>query len=282
MSRKDSNNDNSRYTRRLSTIEQRNKQLRQHEAEHSARHIGENMQGIKAVRGAANRHRVLSLVIPFLVVLLVALYVVSPLSKVENVQIKGNQEVKNSAIQEATGVHKGRYIWGLVDHANKIQTQAQKRNHQIKSVRIRATGPRSVVVTIKENSIIGLVTINDQQHYLLSNGNQASIHGQASNYVTYANFGGHAGCLRKTACQIGDLPRSIREGISEVQLAPTKSSPERVKLYMNDGNLVIANIPTLSKKMRYYPSIVSTMNGNGVVNLQVGAYSYPYGNNKNR
>lgn len=281
MKKRDSD-DNSRYTRRLRTIEERNEQLRQHEELHAAHHIGEDVQGIKTVRRVANRHRVLSLLLPFMVVLLVSLYVVSPLSKVNRVQISGNKEVSDEAVCTATGVQNGRYIWGLIDHANKVQAQAQKKNHQIKTVEIAATGLRSVRVSITENSIIGLVSVHGQQHYLLSNGSQAPVHGRVPNYVTYANFSGHASCLRKTARQVGQLPRSIREGISELELAPTKASPERVKLYMNDGNLVIANIPTLARKMKYYPSIASSMSGNGVINIQVGAYSYPYGNNKKK
>lgn len=274
--------DNSRYTRRLKTIEERNEQLRQHEAIHAAHHIGEDVQGIKKVRSVANRHRVLSILLPFLAVLLISFYVISPLSKLNQVQVSGNKEVSDDAVQSATGVRPGRYIWGLIDHADKVQSEACQKNHQIKTVRITATGLRSVRVTITENSIIGLVSVHGQQHYLLSNGSQAPVHGHVPNYVTYANFTGHAACLRKTARQVGQLPRSIREGISEVQLAPTKSSPERVKLYMNDGNLVIANIATLGRKMKYYPSIASSMSGNGVVNIQVGAYSYPYGNNKKK
>lgn len=275
-------NDNSRYTRRLETIEERNRQLRQHEANHAAHHIGEDVQGIKKVRRVANRHRVLSILLPFLAVLLIALYVISPLSKVNHVQVSGNKEVNAAAVKSATGVHNGRYIWGLIDHADRVQARARQKNHQIKTVRITATGLRSVKVAITENNIIGLVSVHGRQHYLLSNGSQAPVHGRVPNYVTYANFTGHAGCSRKTARQIGQLPRSIREGISEVQLSPTKASPERVKLYMNDGNLVIANISTLGRKMKYYPSIVSSMSGKGVVNIQVGAFSYPYGNNKKK
>lgn len=48
---------------------------------------------------------------------------------------------------------------------------------------------------------------------------------------------------------------------------------------MNDGNQVIASIDTFAEKMQYYPSIVSKMNYTGVVDLEVGAYSYPYGKN---
>lgn len=275
-------NDNSRYTRRLKKIEERSQQLQQHAADYAAHHIGEDVQGIKKVRRVANRHRVLSLLLPFLAVIIVASYVISPLSKVDQVTISGNQEVSDAAVKDATGVKNGRFIWGLIDHANRVQTQAQQKNHQIKTVRIKATGLRSVQVSITENHILGLVSVHGQQHYLLSNGSQAPVHGHMSNYVTYANFTGHVACLRKTARQIGQLPRSIREGISEVELSPTKASPERIKLYMNDGNLVIANIPTLGRKMKYYPSIASTMSGNGVVNLQVGAYSYPYGNNQKK
>jgi hypothetical protein len=46
---------------------------------------------------------------------------------------------------------------------------------------------------------------------------------------------------------------------------------------MNDGNQVIAKSITLKKKMKYYPNISANMDSPGIVDLEVGAFSYPYG-----
>ena len=46
---------------------------------------------------------------------------------------------------------------------------------------------------------------------------------------------------------------------------------------MNDGNEVYAVLNTFAKKMKYYPEISASMKKRGIVDLQVGAYSYPRG-----
>ena len=74
------------------------------------------------------------------------------------------------------------------------------------------------------------------------------------------------------------MPKYIRQSISEVSYSPTKLNPDRLKLIMNDGNTVLVRADTLGEKMKYYPSIVSKMKGNGIIDLQYGAYSYNYGN----
>ncbi|KLD61000.1 cell division protein FtsQ, partial [Lactiplantibacillus plantarum] len=77
------------------------------------------------------------------------------------------------------------------------------------------------------------------------------------------------------------LPSAVKHNISEIKFAPNKANPERVHLYMNDGNEVYATISTFASKMAYYPGIVAKMKTKGVINLEVGAYSYPFKNQNN-
>ena len=51
-------------------------------------------------------------------------------------------------------------------------------------------------------------------------------------------------------------PRLIRKG---------------VHVYMNDGNEVIAQISTFSRKINYYPQYTAKMKFKGIIDLEVGA-----------
>lgn len=271
------NNDNQRFSRRLSELAARGVKSAEHIEQHAQQHISTEAAHLNSVRRVANRHRLLSILIPFSLILLFALYIVSPLSQVKTVEVVGNDELSKQAVMNATGVRPGRYMYGLIDQQKKIEQQAKTANHQVASVKIRLVGWRKLRLTVTENKILGLIIVHGQQRYLLTNGSWAPVSGRVPNDVTYENFNGHVKELQQTARQLGKLPRSIRQGISTVRYSPTKVNPQRIKLFMNDGNTVLLTKNNLAEKMNYYPSIASQMNGNGVVDLQVGAYSYNYG-----
>ena len=46
---------------------------------------------------------------------------------------------------------------------------------------------------------------------------------------------------------------------------------------MRDGNTVYGDLNTIGDKMGYYPAIAASMKNKGIIDLQVGAYSYDYG-----
>ncbi len=45
---------------------------------------------------------------------------------------------------------------------------------------------------------------------------------------------------------------------------------------MNDGNQVILNINNLANQMKYYSQVAKDMDEKGVIDMEVGIYSYPY------
>ena len=94
--------------------------------------------------------------------------------------------------------------------------------------------------------------------------------------IQYQSFDHHRQKLKTTAIQLGRLKPVVRNGISTVCYQPQKNAPNRLVIYMRDGNTVYANLTTVDKKMAYYPAIAATMKEPGVVDLQVGAFSYSY------
>ena len=48
--------------------------------------------------------------------------------------------------------------------------------------------------------------------------------------------------------QFDKLPAKVKKGIAEVHLEPTKADPGKIKLYMNDGNQVIASIDNVCRE----------------------------------
>ncbi|EEU30613.1 cell division protein FtsQ [Limosilactobacillus coleohominis 101-4-CHN] len=273
----DDNDDHQRYLQRLKKLENSGlhaiKEIRDRETS-----LNNEVPAVGYRQKVGNGKRAASILIPFILVLLIAIYMLSPLSKIETVRVEGNTEMTSREVQKATNIRSGRYIWWIFRHQGATLEQAQKRNPQIKTLRIKLTGPRSVRVRVTEYPVIGIINHDGRQQLLLSNGKYRPITGKIDNFLHYANFNNSYTHLKIAAREIGTLPKYIRQSISEVSYSPTKLNPDRLKLIMNDGNTVLVRADTLGEKMKYYPSIVSKMKGNGIIDLQYGAYSYNYGN----
>ena len=76
------------------------------------------------------------------------------------------------------------------------------------------------------------------------------------------------------------LPSNVKTNVSEFYNAPTKLNPYRIKIDMNDGNKVIADMRTVKSKLKYYPGMAAQMKKKGVIDLEIGAYSYPFKDKK--
>lgn len=272
------NAEHHKYSQRLTELEKRSAAAQQRQARRKSprAHIGNKIKGIKRKRYVANGERVLKLVVLFSTILLLMLYIISPYSKITSVKITGNHDLTPSQVEKGTTVYPGRFIWGVYLNRVKIIKQAKQRNPQIKSLSIQVTGLQSVKLVIKENALLGTAVINNDTYAVLANG-QLKRTTTANNGIAYKRFDGHKQALATVASQLGRLKPAVRNGISSVNYRPTKEYPDRIIIYMRDGNTVYADLNTVGNKLAYYPAIAASMKDKGVIDLQVGAYSYSYG-----
>lgn len=224
-----------------------------------------------------NRERLLSLLIPFSLIFLGAIYVLSPFSKVAQITVAGRQNLTASQVTQATTIKQGDFIWRWYYQRDQISSIARRHNRQIDRVKLELTGPRSLKIVVKEYPIVGLVQQPHGNRYLLASGKYIPAPAKPKTFIRYQGYGKHTKLLTKTAQQVGQVSAPIRNGISEIVYSPVAENPERVIIYMNDGNTVYVRLSTLATKLRYYPSITSKMKQKGVVDLQYAAYSYAYG-----
>lgn len=267
-----------KYSQRLSELEKRSAAARQRQLKKKPpkAHIGNKIRGIKAKRYLFNGERVLKLVLLFTVILLLMLYIISPWSKINSLQVSGNNDLSVRQVEKETKIYPGRFIWGVYLSRHHLVKEAKYNNPQIKDLQITVTGPQSVKIVVKENALLGTAVLNNDTYAVLANGHLQRSR-VAANGTAYKRFDGHKAELEKTAAQIGKLKAAVRNGISSVNYQPTKEYPHRLIIYMRDGNTVYADLNTVGDKLAYYPGIAASMKEKGVIDLQVGAYSYSYG-----
>lgn len=244
--------------------------------------IGDKLPKLKKQRHRLVTKRAALLLGVFTLGLVIAGYFVSPLSHIQKVVISGTDRLTIKQVTAATDIEPGVAVWSVIGHSREISQRARKVNPQVGSVKTRLVGINQVHVTVKENKIAGYLVTGSHYQRVLENGlilkNNYSQPGGGS--PIYANFKSGAR-LERMIGQYAKLPSAVKHNISEIKYSPSKANPERIHLYMNDGNEVYATISTFASKMTYYPGIAAKMKTKGIVNLEVGAYSYSFKNQNN-
>ncbi|WP_318765914.1 cell division protein FtsQ/DivIB [Lactiplantibacillus carotarum] len=244
--------------------------------------IGDKLPKLKTQRRRLVAKRATLLISLFLIGILIAGYFISPLSHVQRVTVSGTDKLTTQQVTSATKIYPGVSLWAVVGHDRTTSQLANRKNPQIGKVTTKLSGVNNIHIKVHEIRIAGYLVNGNHYQRVLENGLilKTSYSQPGGGSPIYANFkSGHR--LERMIAQYAKLPSAVKHNISEIKFSPSKANPERVHLYMNDGNEVYATISTFASKMTYYPGIVAKMKAKGIINLEVGAYSYSFKNQNN-
>ncbi|CAH0418488.1 cell division protein FtsQ/DivIB [Periweissella ghanensis] len=204
-------------------------------------------------------------------------WVISPSSMVQQISVTGTQNLTPKQVVAATGIKVHRSIFGILLHEQTLEKRALASNNQIKNVTVQVTSPTRLQINVDEATRVGYILRNHKYYLVLEGGKILDQPLTTSNLglPIYEGFKNKT-LFNATINKFATLDTPIRGAVSEIRFSPTKGDPQRIILYMNDGNQVNATIATFADKMAYYPSIAAQMAQPGIVDLQVGAFSYSY------
>ncbi|UQS86436.1 FtsQ-type POTRA domain-containing protein [Nicoliella spurrieriana] len=218
-----------------------------------------------------------SIVMGLLVLMLISLiYLVSPLSRVSQKSITGNHKLQTDEIITSIPIKNGDSIIHILNHRQQIISKFLKSNPQVKSASFDVNHLNRVKFTIVEYGTAGYLYSQDKYYIVLDNGEIINkyILTPSSSLPIFVNFKPNNN-LKMMTVQYSKLSKTVKQNIIKIEKAPTSYDPQRIKLTMHDKNIVYARSDTLASKMSYYPSIVSKIKKPSIINLEVGAYSYP-------
>ncbi|WP_227395603.1 cell division protein FtsQ/DivIB [Jeotgalibacillus aurantiacus] len=227
-------------------------------------------------RKRANR-RLSAVVLVFVLIILVVLYFQSPYSKIQTIQVSGNDILTDQQILETGEFAAGDSFWttGTESIEENLLT-----NELIKSAEVTKDFPRTIMINVEEFQ--QMAYLRQEQEYtpvyengfLGTKGPSEVIRGSAPLLVGFSD----RELVQKLAGSLSELPDEVLNSISEIHHSPTDVDNERIQVFMNDGFEVSAVIPTFADKMVHYGSIVSQLDPNvkGVIDLEVGSYFRAY------
>lgn len=239
--------------------------------------IGSKLPRLKQQKHRRLAFRMGMLLTAFGIVFLIALYFVSPLSHIKQINVVGNHALTGHQVAKMSHLKTGDSIYKVIGNEKQLATQVTHHYPRVKQIQFSVHHFNQLKVRLKEYPTAGYVPANGYYRIALvsgviSNERREQPSGQ---YPVYDKFKSKRQ-LSMMIRQFAKLTKSVQAGISEIQFSPSKSNSQRIHLYMNDGNEVYASIDTFANKMAYYPSIAAKMSKKGIVNLEVGAYSYSF------
>jgi cell division protein FtsQ len=227
-------------------------------------------------RKKANKRLVFLLILFFSLIACVS-YFQSPLSKVKNINVKGQKIYTTEQIKTISGISNNQNIWKL--DKNQISVNI-KRLPEIKKVATKIIFPNTVQITILEYNRVAFFANETSFYPVLENGKIIkNDDGEVLpiNAPILKNFS-EGKVLEEMVVSLKELPVEVVNSISEIQHTPKVTDPYYITLFMNDGFEVSATLRTFSQKMVHYPSIISQLDVNvkGVIDLEVGSFFRAY------
>ncbi|MFC6296144.1 cell division protein FtsQ/DivIB [Lactiplantibacillus daoliensis] len=239
--------------------------------------IGDKLPKLKTQRRRLATRRAGLLIGLFLLGIAGASYFISPLSHISQVKVTGTEKLSTAQVQAATQIKPGQSVWAVIGNDKATSRAALQANPQVGQVKTTLSNWNHVTVTVHEIRLAGYLVTGGRYQRVLENGliMNKSVSQPGGGYPIYASFKSGSR-LQTMIAQYAKLPAAVKHNISEIKFDPNKANTERVHLYMNDGNEVYASISTFASKMQYYAGIAAKMKAPGIINLEVGAYSYSF------
>jgi len=226
----------------------------------------------QARKKKANRRLVFYLSIFFFLISIIV-YLQSPLSHINKLEINGNSFLADQEVIELSDLEMSTNIWTI----NREEIiEGITNNPIVESAEINRILPRTVEINLKEYEHVGYIEDGDSYLPLLGNGtvlesmNQTNPNGDAPIIIGFTE----EEYLHRIANELEKLPENISYLISEIHWAPTEDDNNKLLLYMNDGFLVDGAIRNFAERMEVYPSIAAQLDegARGIIHIGVGAY----------
>ena len=219
--------------------------------------------------------RAVSILVPSVLILLLSVYLLTPLSTIKNIEVKGNSNTQADDIKQASGIQDSDYTLALLldkeTYAERI-----KSNHWIESAKIDYQFPTNFTIEVKEFDIVGYYVSGEEHYPILSSGTVESTPIDRLNlpetYLT-VTFNDEQQ-VKELITGLSTISEDIKSQIQKIELAPSKATADLLKITMLDTDEVLVPLSELSKKLPYYSKIKPQLSEPSVVDMEAGVYSY--------
>lgn len=225
-------------------------------------------------------YRRLALIISlFLIPLLGCIYYISPLGQLSKVNVVHNQQVASEQIVKTANFKINEPLWEQYFSRQSAIQKIQKISPWIKAVNVKVVHFNQFQINVTEYHRVAYLLTGDKYYDILENGqvlkNPITQDQLQSGLPILEGFTSKK-LILKTLKAYHKLPEEFKQSISQIKSTPRAENDQLLTLNMNDQNQVLINIDQLTKKLPYYAKVASNMQEPGIVDMEVGLFTYPY------
>lgn len=226
----------------------------------------------------APRHvyRALPVLILSSILLILAVYFISPYSKLKNIEVTGNKQLSKTEVLDASSIQKEDYTLTTYlsqkAHARNIKLS----NLWVKKAEISYQFPITFKIKITEYTVVAYDYSGEQYFPVLSSGEEIATpvkKSQLPKSYIMLDFSDKA-MLKKFVRQLAGISDTIKSEIQTVQHTPSKATEDLLTLMMTDGNKIIVPLSEVAKKLPYYEKIKPQLTEASIVDMEAGIFSY--------
>ena len=223
--------------------------------------------------------RLLSILITLTLGVLITLYIISPLSKLQGISVNGAENTEVNSIVTASGLKIGESIWPQYFKQNKEMKQVVSQNPRIENANLSIRGLNQFTIKVSEYRTLAVLSKNKKLYPVLSNGKILKDTARENETKLPVLIGFEEGEGLNTFLKSYEkFTPKIQKEIVSIESQATKKNPFRVKLVMKDGNEVIGLSTTIADKLVFYDKIAAEFKDKRVVDMEAGksgVFSYP-------
>ena len=226
----------------------------------------------------ASRHiyRALPVLILSSILLILAVYFISPYSKLKNIEVTGNKQLSKTEVLDASSIQKEDYTLTTYlsqkAHARNIKLS----NLWVKKAEISYQFPITFKIKVTEYTVVAYDYSGEQYFPVLSSGEEIAnpvTKSQLPKSYIRLDFSDKA-MLKKFVQQLSGISNTIKSEIQTVQHIPSKATEDLLTITMTDGNKILVPLSEVAKKLPYYEKIKPQLTETSVVDMEAGIFSY--------
>ena len=218
--------------------------------------------------------RAVSILVPSVLVLLLSIYLLTPLSTLKHIEVKGNVQTQADDIKQVSGIQDSDYTLSLLLNKEKHAEQI-KSNHWIESAKIDYKFPTNFTIEVKEFEIVGYYVTGEDHYPILSSGtidsSPVNLLNLPETYLT-VTFNDEQQ-VKDLITGLSSISEDIKSQIQKIELAPSKATADLLKITMLDTDEILVPLSELSKKLPYYSKIKQQIAEPSFIDMDAGIYS---------
>ena len=207
-------------------------------------------------------------------VLLISLFLVTPISKQKTVTVSGTSTTTSDAVLTASGIKSSDYFFSLIFNHSAYEKSILKNDKMVKEAKIVYHFPNKFTIKVKEYDIVAYAQTDDGYQPILENGTHLDVVGASELPDTFLTINlSSESDIQKLIKAFSKLDKDLVSQIQIVSSANSSTTADLLLLEMHDGNTVRVPLSEIVEKLPYYTKIKGNLTETSIVDMEVGIYT---------